>query len=311
MSKIPIFIDCDPGTDDIVALLIANAMPEIDIVGISAVCGNVECEKTYKNAHISQHIAGKNVPIYKGADKPIMIDLVDAKYVHGEDGLSGNSAEFDIEIPAPPKEWAWDAIYREAKKYNGELVLVAVGPMTNVAIALAKYKDLPKYLNKIVIMGGSVGCGNITPSAEFNIYVDPEAAEIMFKCGVPIYMFGLDVTEKAYLLPEELERIGQLGSKPAKFIHKVLSSNLDFYLKAGNKGNFMHDPCAIMYLVYPELFEGKLSGVCVETKGKITKGRTVCDYYIDNKFVFQNSYVFVDVKRNELIEKIIEILSRY
>lgn len=308
---IPVFIDCDPGADDIIALLLAANMPEIDIVGIGTVCGNVECDKTFVNAQKTVGVIEKKIPVYKGADTPLMRELVTGKYVHGEDGMGGLASSVEMPDIIPEKEKAWDALYREAKKYNGELVLVAVGPMTNIAIALAKYKELPSLLKKIVIMGGAAAYGNITPAAEFNIYVDPEAAEMLFKCGTPIYMFGLDVTEKAILLPNEVEEIGKMNSKQAKFCYSILKNTMKFYLDHGQEGNCMHDPCAVMYLAYPELFSGKKAGVCVETKGRITRGKTVCDLYTDVKFPFQNTYVMTDVNREEFVNKVLEIIARY
>lgn len=311
MAKIPVFIDCDPGADDIVALLLAGSMPEIDIVGIGALCGNVEASKTYVNALKTVALMGKDIPVYKGAESPMMRELVTGKNVHGEDGMGGLSSSLPIPDIAPQKERAWDAIYREAKKYNGEMILVAVGPMTDVAIAFTKYKELPSLLKKVVIMGGSATYGNVTPAAEFNIYVDPEAAEVLFKSGVDICMFGLDVTNQAIILPEEVEKIGQMTSPQAKFCYNILKNTMAFYLSVGLAGNCMHDPCAVMYLAYPELFEGKRAGICVETKGKITRGKTVCDMFTDVKFGFENALVMMDLNRNLFVEKIIELIGRY
>ncbi len=311
MGKIPVFIDCDPGSDDIMALLLAGNMPEIDVVGIGAVCGNVETSKTYVNALKTVSLMGKDIPVYKGAESPMMRELVTGKYVHGEDGMGGLSSELPAPEAAEQKMRAWDAIYNEAKKYNGELVLVAIGPMTDIGIAFGKYKELPKLLKKVVIMGGSATYGNVTPAAEFNIYVDPEAAEILFKSGADICMFGLDVTEKAYLLPEEVEKIGEMTSPQAKFSYKLLKNTMPFYLKSGQPGNCMHDPCAVIYLAYPELFEGKRAGICVETKGKITRGKTVCDMFTDVKFGFENAMVMMDLNREAFVEKIMEIIGRY
>lgn len=311
MSKIPVFIDCDPGADDILALLLACNMPQLDVVGISTLCGNVEGDKTFINAKKTVGVIGKDIPIYRGADSPMFRELITGKNVHGEDGMGGIASE----IPTPNindnSEKAWDAIYREAKAHNGELVLVAVGPMTNVAIALAKYKELPSLLKKIVIMGGSAAYGNVTPPAEFNIYVDPEAAQILFKCGAPIYMLGLDATEKAVLLPEDIEKIGAMTSNQAKFAYAILKNIMDFYIAHGHAGNCMHDPCAVLYIAYPEIFTGKPAGICVETKASITRGKTVCDMYTDIKFGFENAYVMTDVDRDALAEKIIEIIGNY
>ena len=311
MNKLPVFIDCDPGADDIIALLLGMNMPELDIVGISTLCGNVEASKTYVNALKTVGVAGKNIPVYKGAETPMTRELYTAKDVHGNDGMAGLSDTIAAPDVSEEKEKAWDAIYREAKKYNGELTLVAVGPMTNVAIALAKYKELASLLKQIVIMGGSAAYGNVTPAAEFNIYVDPEAADVLFKSGANIVMFGLDVTEQAILLPEEIEKIGQMTSPQAKFCYSILKNTEDFYLSKGFAGNCMHDPCTVMYLAYPELFSGKKAGICVETKARITRGKTVCDMFTDVKFGFENALVMMDVNRDGFGKKIIEIMSRY
>ena len=155
MDKIPVFIDCDPGADDIVALLLAGNMPDIDIVGIGALCGNVEASKTYKNALKTVELIGKDIPVYRGAESPMMRELVTGKNVHGEDGMGGLSSTLPEPEVKEEKERAWDAIYREAKKHKGEMILVAIGPMTDVAIAFTKYKELPSLLKKVVIMGGS------------------------------------------------------------------------------------------------------------------------------------------------------------
>ncbi len=310
-NKIPVFIDCDPGADDIMALLLAMNIPELDVVGISTVCGNVECEKTFVNARKIVALAGKNIPVYKGADTPLFKELVTAAHIHGEDGMRGLGSTLPLPETEPQKEKAWDALYREAKAHPGELVLVAVGPMTNVAIALSKYKELPSLLKQIVIMGGSVSWGNVTPAAEFNIYVDPEAAEMMFKCGTPICMFGLDVTEKAVILPEEAEEVEKLQSVPAKLISALINKAMDLYIEHGHDGTCLHDPCTVMYLAYPELFEGKTAGVCVESKGRITRGKTICDMFTDVKFPFVNTLVMTDVNREEFVKKVIEIIGRY
>lgn len=309
--KIPVFIDCDPGIDDASALLIANKISEIEIVGVGTVCGNVESYKTYSNCCKVMKLAGNNATVYTGAEKPMFRELVTAKYIHQEDGLGGLSNCINCDIENAPEEKAWDALYREAKEHKGELVVVAIGPLTNIGIALAKYKELPSLLKKIVIMGGSAAFGNITPAAEFNIYVDPEAAEMVFKCGTPIFMCGLDVTEKAYILPEETEKIRAIGSKQAIFFADTLKDVLKYNLKHGFNGNYLHDPCAIMAVAYPELFLGKAAGVCVETKARITRGKTVCDYYTDVKFPFENAYVAIDIDREAFINKVTKLMSEY
>ena len=311
MEKIPVFFDCDTGTDDAAAILIAGKMSEIEIVGLGAVCGNVGLEHTYPNTCRVAKLAGIDAPVYKGAEEPMFRPLVKAEYVHAVDGLGGKADTIsDIPVPEAPKTRAWDAIYNEAVKHNGELVVVAVGPMTDLGIALAKYKELPNLIKKVYIMGGSASFGNITPAAEFNIYVDPEAAKMLFESGIPIYMCGLDVTEKAYLTPEEMDEIGKIGTRATEFIADVCRSSLEFYLTRGYKGKFMHDSCPMLAVVHPEIFSGKMAGVAVETKGKITLGKTVSDYYTDRKFDFENAFVVTDVDREKFVELTLEYLKK-
>ncbi len=311
MEKIPVFFDCDTGTDDAAAILIAGKMSEIEIVGLGAVCGNVGLEHTYPNTCRVAKLAGIDAPVYKGAEEPMFRPLVTAEEIHAKDGLGGKAGELsDIPVPEAPKTRAWDAIYNEAVKHNGELVVVAVGPMTDLGIALAKYKELPKLIKKVYIMGGSASFGNITPAAEFNIYVDPEAAKMLFESGIPIYMCGLDVTEKAYFTPEDIDKMGEIDTRAAKFITEVCRNSLEFYLDRGYNGKFMHDSCPMLAVVHPEIFSGKMAGIAVETKGKITLGRTVSDYYTDRKFDFENAFVVTDVDREKFVELSLEYLKK-
>ncbi len=311
MEKIPVFFDCDTGTDDAAAILIAGKMSEIEIVGLGAVCGNVGLEHTYPNTCRVAKLAGIDAPVYKGAEEPMFRPLVTAEEIHAKDGLGGKAGELsDIPVPEAPKTRAWDAIYNEAVKHNGELVVVAVGPLTDLGIALAKYKELPNLIKKVYIMGGSASFGNITPAAEFNIYVDPEAAKMLFESGIPIYMCGLDVTEKAYFTPEDIDKMGEIDTRAAKFITEVCRNSLEFYLDRGYNGKFMHDSCPVLAVAHPEIFSGKMAGVAVETKGKITLGRTVSDYYTDRKFDFENAFVVTDVDREKFVELSLEYLKK-
>ena len=311
MEKIPVFFDCDTGTDDAAAILIAGKMSEIEIVGLGAVCGNVGLEHTYPNTCRVAKLAGIDAPVYKGAEEPMFRPLVTAEEIHAKDGLGGKAGELsDIPVPEAPKTRAWDAIYNEAVKHNGELVVVAVGPLTDLGIALAKYKELPNLIKKVYIMGGSASFGNITPAAEFNIYVDPEAAKMLFESGIPIYMCGLDVTEKAYFTPEDIDKMGEIDTRAAKFITEVCRNSLEFYLDRGYNGKFMHDSCPVLAVAHPEIFSGKMAGVAVETKGKITLGKTVSDYYTDRKFDFENAFVVTDVDRDKFVELSLEYLKK-
>ena len=206
MNKIPVWFDTDIGVDDAVAFLVLHRQPELEVVGISAVSGNVGLEHTYPNARNICHLVGARYPVYKGADRPLYAEVEHASYVHGEEGLGGARLESS---PAPHEsEAAWDALYRAAVEYGGELQVLAVGPLTNIAIALAKYPTLKTLIKRLLIMGGGAARGNTTPAAEFNIYADPEAAQLVFKSGIPIVMCGLDVTLQGYLTAEEIEEIG-------------------------------------------------------------------------------------------------------
>ena len=202
MKKFPVWLDCDVGVDDAIAIMTAHALAEIDLLAISTVSGNAPLSATFPNAHRMNGLMKTHYPIYKGADRPLLVEPQYAAAFHGENGLG------DVELPLPEDAVmndtpAWDALYDCAKQHPGELRLIAVGPLTNVAIALTKYPDLKTLLHTILIMGGAASGGNVTPAAEFNIYADPDAAQIVFKSGVPIVMCGLDVTLQAVLTPED------------------------------------------------------------------------------------------------------------
>ncbi|MBQ6358351.1 MAG: nucleoside hydrolase, partial [Clostridia bacterium] len=209
-TRIPIWLDTDPGVDDAMAMALLFALPEYDVKGVSAVAGNVELSKTFQNARdLAAFFGRKDVPVFPGADRPLFREPRTAYFVHGENGLG------DVTLPrsdAPVEKLpAWDALYEAAKAAEGELVLIAVGPLTNVALALSKHGSLGKLLKKIVIMGGSASYGNATPAAEANIFCDPEAASTVFQCGVPIVMCGLDMTLKTVMTPAELDEMGDLN----------------------------------------------------------------------------------------------------
>ncbi len=309
MNRFPVIIDCDPGVDDAIAILLAKQLPELDVRAITAVAGNVEAEKTFANAEKILHAAEWDVPVYMGAGKPIVGEQITAVGIHGADGLGG------VDVPGaalapPPGEAAWDVIYREAVAAEGELVLIAVGPLTNLAIAFAKYGDLAERIKKIVIMGGGATFGNTTPAAEFNIYADPEAAEMVFASGTPVYMVGLDVTMQCFLTPAEVDEVGALGSPQAKFFREVLQNVLAFSLSLGLPGVSMHDPAAVLYAVDDSLFTTEEAGVHVECKGKITRGKTVTDLYSDAQFE-KNAFVVTGVDRAAFVARVKALMEKY
>ena len=308
-TRIPIWLDTDPGVDDAMAMALLFALPEYDVKGVSAVAGNVELSKTFQNARdLAAFFGRKDVPVFPGADRPLFREPRTAYFVHGENGLGDVTLpRFDAPVEKLP---AWDALYEAAKAAEGELVLIAVGPLTNVALALSKHGSLGKLLKKIVIMGGSASYGNATPAAEANIFCDPEAASTVFQCGVPIVMCGLDMTLKTVMTPAELDEMGELNPT-AKFLRDAAQHGLAYSQAHGIDGMALHDPTAVLYPLYPELFSGEEAGVAVETKGTITYGKTVTDLYSDKQFPFKNALILLDVDKPKLFETVRSLLKRY
>lgn len=301
MNKIPIWMDCDTGTDDAVAIMTAHALEELEIIGLSTVCGNAPQEFTYTNTLRMNRLMGTDYPVYRGAETPLLKKLETAETFHGKNGLG------DVQLPLPEnpeyrEERAWDAMYETAKAYKGELKLIATGPLTNVAIALAKYPDLPEYIPEILIMGGSAAYGgNVTPAAEFNIYVDPEAAAAVFKSGMHVVMCGLDVTMQGYFTPEDLEELEAGGTAGGRFTKACLGKAMEALTRFGLPGVAMHDSCPVVYLAHPEFFKAEEAGVYVETRGSITNGKTVTDLYSDKQFEKKNATVVLKLDRNKFI----------
>ena len=313
MSNRPVWIDTDTGVDDAFALVSAFRLPNIEIVGVSACAGNVEVEKTFKNARNVLSLCGKeDVKVYKGADKPLIAKLHTAYEVHGEDGLGG------IAIPeskAPvEKESAFDALYKKAKELNGELTICAVGPLTNIAITLFKYPDLVKYVKELVIMGGSIAVGgNTTIAAEFNIYVDPHAAQTIFKSGMNITLFPLDVTMKTVLTRSEIDSLKDVNNDVASFLYKASDAPTSLYKKLG-LGDLMclHDTCPLLYLSDPTLFKGHDAGVYVETQSEMCFGRTLSDLYVKRDELFKhNAVVMTEVDRDRVAKLVIDTFKAY
>ena len=295
MANYPIWIDCDPGVDDAAALLLAHAQEETEIVGISTVSGNAYVDQTTENALKLCDLMGASYPVYRGAEKPLLRPYHDGAEFHGKNGLGG------AELPEPSRAAerlpAWDGLYEAAKRYEGSLELVTLGPLTNIAIALGKHPDLKEKLHRIVMMGGSATRGNRTPSAEYNIYADPEAAQAVFRSGVKIVMCGLEVTEQAQLTPEEIDAVGEKDTPVTRFFHTAVQDILKKDMERGRVGWCVHDACPIAYLAHPELFSAKEAGVFVETQAELTLGKTVTDLYSDKKFGIKNALVVLEVNR--------------
>jgi purine nucleosidase len=277
-----IIIDTDPGQDDAVAILLALASPEeLEVLGVVAVAGNVGLHHNANNARKVVELAGRrDVPVYAGSVRPMRRHLVTAEHVHGETGLNGP----DLPEPTMPLQGQHGVDYiidtlMEAEP--GTITLCTLGPLTNIGMALVKQPAIAERIAEIVMMGGAYfEVGNITPTAEFNIYVDPEAADVVLRSGVPITMLPLDVTHQIQSTPDRLAAILALGNKSGTAVHAMLTFSETFDLqKYGWTGAPLHDPTVIAYLLQPDLFDGRHCNVSIETSSDLTVGMTVADYW--------------------------------
>lgn len=282
MTARKIIIDTDPGQDDAVAILLALASPEdIDVLGITCVAGNVPLELTQKNARIVCELAGKNdVKVFAGCDRPLRRDLVTAEHVHGKTGLDGPI------LPDPQMalqdahavDFIIDTLRAEAP---GTVTVCPLGPLTNIATAFEKAPDIVDRVQEIVLMGGGYfEGGNITPAAEFNIYVDPQAADVVFKSGIHIVVMPLDVTHKALVTKARNDAFRAIGTP----VGTAVAEMTDFFErfdkeKYGSEGAPLHDPCVTAYLINPDLFKGRHINVEIETQSELTMGATVADWW--------------------------------
>tara|TARA_B110000438_G_scaffold255148_1_gene261781 strand:- start:180 stop:1121 length:942 start_codon:yes stop_codon:yes gene_type:complete len=277
-----IILDCDPGHDDAVAIMLAAANESIDLLGITCVAGNASLLNTKQNAlKICTLIGKENIPIYAGADKPLKFDLVTAEHVHGKSGLDNEGSEIKIKDDYTINEIsAVDFIIKTCHEQTEPIYLCPVGPLTNIALALEKDPTIKNKIKEIVFMGGAAMClGNITPVAEFNIYVDPHAANIVLNSGIKIIMFGLDVTHKVNVNDKIISDIKNNGNKSSIFFADLMN----FYSKTHREvfeidESPLHDPCVIGYLIDENLFSGKFVNVQVEENSLLTRGNTVADW---------------------------------
>ena len=277
-----IIIDTDPGQDDAFAILLALASPEdVEVLGIVAVAGNVPLPLTERNARIIVELAGKShVPVYAGCAAPLKRKLVTAEHVHGKTGLDGPHMD-EPTLPLQAQHGVDFIIETLRREPSGTVTLCPLGPLTNIATAFQQAPDIIDRVEQIVLMGG--GCfegGNITPSAEFNIYVDPEAADLVFRAGVNLVVMPLDVTHKALTTRARVEAFRGLGTK----VGRVAAEWADFFerfdvAKYGQEGAPLHDPCVIAYLIRPGLFTGRHINVMIEVQSELTMGATVADWW--------------------------------
>ncbi len=311
MDKNLLFLDCDPGVDDAVAILLALASPEAEVVGVSAVGGNVPLERTLRNALDIVAFAGRpDLPVYPGAKMPMTGALITAEDFHGTDGLGG------VPIPQstaqPQAEMAWDAIHRLAKANPGLLTVVATGPLTNLGIALTKWPDLAGLLKEIVIMGGASAYGNTTPAAEFNFLADPEGAEAVFQSGASITVLPLDVTHKCYVNREEIAQLRSQATPQANFAAEMMDGGRVEQCEQwfGVSGSIMHDPAAALYALHPQLFTAKTCWVGVETGGVHSRGKMVTDAFTDASLT-ANCRLCYDVDRVGFVSALLSLMERY
>lgn len=276
-----IIIDTDPGQDDAIAILLALASPELEVIGITTVAGNVPLELTSKNARKVCELAGRpDIPVFAGAIRPLVRHLVTAEHVHGKTGLDGPV----LPEPAMPLQernavdYIVETLMAEPER---SVTLCPLGPLTNIALALNREPRIAVRIREIVLMGGGYSeGGNVTPAAEFNIHVDPHAADIVYRAGVPIVMMPLDVTHKPRTSKARVGAIRALGTPVGLATAQMLEFAERFDIeKYGSDGGPLHDPCVIAYLVKPELFSGRMCNVEIEISSELTMGMTVVDWW--------------------------------
>jgi inosine-uridine nucleoside N-ribohydrolase len=274
----PILLDCDPGHDDAIALLLALASPELDLLGVTTVAGNQTLEKTTANALRVLEVVGRgDVQVAAGADRPLARELFIAAYVHGETGMDGPA----LPEPrgAPVEEHAVDFLAERILGSDRPVTLVPVGPLTNVALLLARYPEAAENLERIVLMGGAIAEGNVTPAAEFNIYVDPEAAWRVFRSGLPVTMIGLDVTHSALMLDSHAERLRGAGPV-GRFVAELYDFFVAYHLRTyGVEGAPIHDAVAVAQVLRPGIVETLPRHVEVDCESQLCRGRTVVDLW--------------------------------
>jgi purine nucleosidase len=282
LEKRQLIIDCDPGQDDAVMLLLALACPdEFDILGITAVAGNVPLNLTERNVRIICELAGRtDVPVYAGCDKPMRRQLITAENVHGKTGIDGVDV-YQPDLPLQPQHAVDFIIETLLAAHDGSVTLVPTGPLSNIGQAIARQPEILPKIREIVLMGGAMReGGNTTPCAEFNMLVDPDAANIVMHCGRPLTVVPLDATHQALVSQNRIEQLRQLNTK----VGTAIVGMMEFFnrfdsAKYGSEGAPLHDPCTIAYLLAPDLFEGKVCNVEIETESPLTLGHTAVDFW--------------------------------
>lgn len=298
--KQPIIIDTDPGIDDAAAISFAINHPEFDLKMISTVNGNVGIEKTTANALKLKRFFNSDIPVHRGASQPLLSDIVDASDVHGESGMEGYTFP-EINESDLDSTHAVEAMRDVLVKSETPITLIPIGPLTNIALLLMTYPEVKTFIKEIVLMGGSATRGNVTPLAEFNIYCDPEAAQIVFNSGLPLTMVGLDVARSSSLTHDTINELSSINDT-GKMLHQLFKHYRgdDF-----EKGINVYDAYTLLYLLHPEHFDVQEADVQIETDGKLTKGASVVDF----KSQFPNTTVVMSVQANIFKQMFIDTLK--
>ena len=307
-NKIPVILDGDPGHDDAIAWMLAKSSSIFDILAVTSVSGNQTIEKTTYNAQRICTLLDINCPIGMGRPAPLCTAPMIAPSVHGESGLDGP------DLPEPTMEidpiGAVGLMAKVLREHKEQVAIISTGPLTNTAALLLAHPDLKANIRCISLMGGGIAYGNWTCAAEFNILVDPEAADIVFRSEVPIYMSGLDVTEKALVFPEDFERIREVGNPVAKVVAEWLEFFYGFHRNLGYEGAPIHDAVAVAALLRPDLLTMKDYYVEIETKGEYCRGTTVADM-LNLWGKKPNAHVCMNVDREGFVDLLVEAVKTY
>ena len=307
--SVPILLDCDPGHDDAIALLLALASPEVELLGVTTVAGNQTLEKTTVNALKVLELAGReDVPVAVGAERPLLRDPFVAAYVHGESGMEGP----DLPPPRgrPVETHAIDFLAERIAAAGRPVTLVPVGPLTNVALLLARHPHAADGIERIVLMGGAIAEGNVTPAAEFNIWADPEAAERVFRSGLDVTMIGLDVTHRALFTGEHAERVRGAGPI-GKFVAELYDYFHQYHDRTyGFDGSPIHDAVALAHAFRPGIVETARRNVAVDCASELCRGRTVVDLWrrTDRE---PNVHVGIGIDAEAFLELLVERIAAF
>lgn len=308
IRKIPVILDGDPGHDDAIAWVLANASPILDIRACTSVCGNQTIEKTTHNAQRIMTLIGLHVPLAMGRARPLVSEPINAPSVHGQSGLDGPTLPEPTLEPLPIN--SIELMAQILEKSEKPITLIATGPLTNVGALLLLYPHLKVKIAHISLMGGGIAHGNWTPAAEFNILVDPEAADIVFRSGIPITMSGLDVTHKALVFPEDFERVRAVNNPVARVVAEWLDFFYSFHHSKGYAGAPLHDAVAVLSLTHPEILTATELYIQIEKTGDYCRGMTVADRFGHTNQP-PNARVNIDIDRKAFIDLLVESVRYY